>query len=177
MTAATPIKRAWAMPNANTFDIRPIGDLVQKYIAQSHLSVDPYARNRAWATFTNDLNPATDAMWHMDAIEFLALLANEGVVADLLILDPPYSPRQVKECYDSFGHKMQQGDALLGAVRKKLKAEACRLLAPNGVVITCGWNTVGMGKTLGFELVEILVCCHGSDHNDTLTTVERRVQA
>lgn len=168
------LSRAWAMPSANTFDIKPIGQLVRRYLDASILSVDPYARNKDWATFTNDLNPSTSALWHMDAIEFLAMLADLGEKVDLVILDPPYSPRQVKECYDSFGHKMQQGDALLGAIRKKLKAEVCRLLVPGGIVITCGWNTVGMGKTLGFELLEVLVCCHGSDHNDTLVTVEKR---
>jgi hypothetical protein len=164
------------MPNANTFDIKPIGALVQGYIAAAATSVDPYSRNREWATHTNDLNPATSAQWHMDAIDFLQMLADNGVVADLVILDPPYSPRQVKECYDSIGHKMQQGDALLGAIRKRLKTEVCRLLSPGGKVVTCGWNTVGMGKTLGFEQIEILICCHGSDHNDTLVTVEQRQQ-
>ena len=48
------------------------------------------------------------------------------------------------------------------------------LLAPGGRVITCGWNTVGMGTTLGYALEEILLVCHGSDHNDTIVTVERK---
>lgn len=168
------IERVWAMPNADTFDIKPIGDLVRKYLCG--VSVDPFARNKQWATHTNDLNPNTSAEHHMDATDFLASLEARGVTADVVIIDPPYSPRQVKECYDSIGHKMQQGDALLGAVRKKLKAAINSVLGPRGTVLHFGWNTVGMGKGLGFEIIEILLVCHGSDHNDTICTVERRAQ-
>jgi hypothetical protein len=67
---------------------------------------------------------------------------------------------------------MKQGDALLGAVRKVRRAAIDRVLKPGGHVITCGWNTVGMGKVAGYEIVEILLVCHGSDHNDTITLVE-----
>jgi hypothetical protein len=170
-----PINRVWAMPNAETFTIKPIGDLVRRYIAASNCSIDPFARNKEWATFTNDMNPATTAACHMECVEFLDLLHAEGVRADLMIVDPPYSPRQVKECYDSIGHKMEQGDALLGAIRKKRRAAIDLLIEPGGHVITCGWNTVGMGKGAGYEIVEILLVCHGSDHNDTITLVERKL--
>lgn len=168
------MRRVWAMPNSDTFDVQPIADLVKKYLRG--VSIDPYARNKRWATHTNDLNPNTAAEHHMDATEFLVMLAQRGVLADVVLIDPPYSPRQVKECYDSFGHKMQQCDALLGAVRKRLKAAICTVLAPAGTVLTFGWNSVGMGHNCGFALVELLMVCHGSDHNDTICVVERRIQ-
>jgi ABC-type uncharacterized transport system substrate-binding protein len=69
---------------------------------------------------------------------------------------------------------MEQGDALLGAVRKKQTAAIDQILIPGGAVITCGWNSVGMGKTLGYVIEEILLVCHGSDHNDTIVVVERK---
>lgn len=163
------------MPNHDTFSVKPIGEFVQRYLAQSKISVDPFARNKKWATYTNDLNPKTEAEYHMDADDFLIKLAADGVVADLVIIDPPYSPRQVKECYDSIGIKMKQGDALLGAVGKKRKQAILRILSPGGIVLTFGWNTVGMGKVLGFEILEIMLCCHGSDHNDTICLAERRI--
>jgi len=169
------MSRVWAMPNSDTFDIPPIRQLVQSHMFG--VSVDPYARNKRWATHTNDLNPDTQAEHHMDATDFLVMLAMEGVQADVVLIDPPYSPRQVKECYDSIGHKMKQGDALLGAVRKKLKAAIMGIIKPGGVVLHFGWNTVGMGKGLGFEIEEILLVCHGSDHNDTICMVERRLAA
>lgn len=168
------IRREWAMPNANTFDIKPIGEFVRQYLSSSSVSVDPFARDKQWATFTNDLNPNTKAEFHQDATDFLRDLADAGITADLVIVDPPYSPRQVKEVYDGIGIKMKQKDALLGYTRKLLRAQIDRVLTKDGVVLWFGWNSSGMGKTWGFELVEILLVCHGSDHNDTICTAERR---
>jgi hypothetical protein len=51
--------REWAMPSHETFDIPPIAAFVQKYLRESQVSVDPFARNRRWATYTNDLDPNT----------------------------------------------------------------------------------------------------------------------
>ncbi len=70
--------RTWAMPNADTFSVKPIGEFVRRYLAQSSVSVDPFARNKAWATHTNDLNPATSAKHHMDAAAFLEMLKSGG---------------------------------------------------------------------------------------------------
>ncbi len=163
------------MPNHETFSIRPIGELVSRYLTNSGCSVDPFARNSKLAMWRNDMNPKTTAEYHLEAVEFLILLKERNVVADVVLIDPPYSPRQVKECYDSFGHKMQQDDALLGKIRKVRKSAIDAILTQGGVVITCGWNTVGMGKGLGYTLEEILLVCHGSDHNDTIVTVERKL--
>ncbi len=166
--------RAWAMPNRDTFDVAPIGQFVKGYLRGANVSVDPFARNKRWATYTNDLNPQTLAEFHLDAEEFLQKLARNGVVADLVMIDPPYSPRQVKECYDSIGLPMKQTDALLGFTRKRLKAAVTAISAPECVVLTFGWNTVGMGIN-GWVIEEILLVCHGSDHNDTICMAERRL--
>jgi hypothetical protein len=160
------------MPTADTFDCKPMGDFVRKYL--QGVSVDPFARNKRWATHTNDLNPETDAEHHMDAVDFLRMLADQGVQADVVIVDPPYSPRQVKECYDGIGMKMQQEDALRGLFLRRLKEQIVRLVPHGGMVLTFGWNSTGMGGGLGFEPVEILLVCHGSDHNDTICVAERR---
>lgn len=170
-----PIKfsRVWAMPNKETFSVRPIGDFVRRYLVASKISIDPFARNKRWATHTNDLNPKTAAEYHMDAEDFLTMLADKGIVSDLVICDPPYSPRQVKECYDSIGLPMKQTDALLGMTRKRLKRAINRLVSVGGVVLHFGWNTVGMGKSWTIE--EVLLVCHGSDHNDTICLAERKL--
>ena len=166
------MRRVWAMPNHDTFSIKPIKEFVLKHLNGAAVSVDPYARNTEFCMHRNDMNPSTKAPYHLDATNFLRHLHSEGVTADIVVIDPPYSPRQVKECYDSFGHKMKQGDALLGAVRKQLKAAINDILRPGGKVLWFGWNSVGMGKTLGFELQELMLVCHGSDHNDTICTAE-----
>lgn len=45
-----------------------------------------------------------------------------------------------------------------------------------GKVISFGWNSCGIGKTRGFEIERILIVCHGGHHNDTICTVEKKVQ-
>ena len=53
-----------------------------------------------------------------------------------------------------------------------LKKEIARITKPNGIVISFGWNTNGIGKTKGFEIIEIMTVAHGGQHNDTICTVE-----
>jgi len=43
-----------------------------------------------------------------------------------------------------------------------------------GVVVSCGWNSGGVGKTLGFCLESVLLVPHGGPHNDTIVTVEKK---
>jgi hypothetical protein len=97
------INRKWAIPSSDTFDVPPIGEFVKSYLRQAKVSVDPFARNKRWATYTNDLNPNTEAEYHLDVADFLKILVEKEVKADLVIFDPPYSPRQVKEMYSGFG--------------------------------------------------------------------------
>lgn len=167
--------RTWAMPNKDTFSIKPIGEFVQKYLAQSRVSIDPFARNKQWATYTNDLNPETSAEYHVDAEEFLKLLINKGVKADLIILDPPYSPRQIKECYDGIGIKMKKEDAWIGRTKKNRRSLINQLATEDCKVLTFGWNTNGMGKDGNWQIDEILLVAHGSDHNDTICMAESRI--
>ena len=56
----------------------------------------------------------------------------------------------------------------------KFKNEIARILKPNGICITCCWNTNGIGKKYGFEIDEILIVAHGGNHNDTLVTIEKK---
>lgn len=51
-----------------------------------------------------------------------------------------------------------------------------RVVKPGGIVLSFGWNTVGMGVGRGFRLVEIMVVCHGGNRNDTLCTAEVRIE-
>ena len=166
--------RIWAMPNKNTFSIKPIGDFVKKYLKTSEISIDPFARDNKWATYTNDLNHETAAEYHMECESFLASLIFKGVEADLIIMDPPYSPRQVKECYDSIGIKMAQEDAWGGAARKRRRNLINQLTKKGGVVLTFGWDTNGMGGK-EWEIEEIMLVAHGADHNDTICMAERRI--
>lgn len=164
--------RQWAMPSADTFDVPPIGDFVKKYLRQSKVSVDPFARNKRWATYTNDLNPNTAAEYHLDAVDFVNELRKRGVLADLVILDPPYSTRQIKECYESIGLDMPYERTIGWG---KLKEDLADVLSIGGVCLSFGWNTIGLGEGRKFSIEEILLVCHGRLHNDTICMAERKV--
>jgi len=168
------MSRKWAMPSADTFDVPPIGEFVKSYLRNSKVSIDPFARNKAWATYTNDLNPKTSAQYHMDAEKFLQTLKDKNVVADLVIFDPPYSPRQISECYESMGEKATTKDTQSAGLYSRVRRAIIPILSPNGIVLSFGWNSVGMGKK-GFEILEILLVSHGGAHNDTICMAERKL--
>jgi hypothetical protein len=169
----TAMRRAWAMPSAKTFSIPPIDALIKSYTAGMEVIVDPFARDSKHATITNDLNPDTEADYHMEAAEFCAMLAEQGVTADAVLFDPPYSPRQMAEVYQKVGIRgmeSTQNARLYKAVRDGLDA----ILRPGGVAISFGWNSAGFGKKRGYEPIEILLVAHGGAHNDTICVVERK---
>lgn len=177
MNTSLQINRAWAMPSKNTFSIKPIHQFTTRYCAGKHVIVDPFARDSSLATITNDLNPNTSATYHLDAVDFLDTMIENKVKADVVLLDPPYSPRQIKECYESFGRKMTQRDALRAEYIMFLRDRVAKIVKPNGVVLSYGWNSSGMGLKRGWELFDMLVVCHGGDHNDTICIAERRASA
>ncbi len=166
------INRTWCMPNSNTFDISPIKCLIKKYAFG--FIIDPFANKNKFATVTNDLDPQYDTDYHEDALDFLKRFDDNSV--DTVLYDPPYSPRQVSECYTKLGKtvNMQTTQASYWSNHKK---EIGRIVKPNGIVITCGWNSGGVGKKYGFEIIEILLVSHGGWHNDTIVVVERKVKS
>lgn len=166
--------RAFAMPSAETFGVKPIGDFVRAYLACSKVSVDPFARNRDWATYTNDIDPATTAQRHMDAADFLAEINQEGVRADLGLFDPPYSPRQITEHYKTAGLSVTTADTQNGRLYKRVRDALDAIMAPGGVVLSFGWQSAGMGVGRGYELLETMLVSHGGGHNDTICIAERK---
>ena len=160
------------MPNRRTFSIPPIAELLTEEIDGGEW-VDPFAADSRLATHTNDLNPDTAADAHMDALEFLRTFGDGSI--DGVLYDPPYSPRQVAECYKGVGvevtNKLTQssfwGDQ---------KREIGRIVKVGGKCISFGWNSGGIGKRHGFEIERILLVPHGGWHNDTICTVERKVR-
>ncbi len=169
--------RVWAMPSADTFDVPPIGEFVKKYLRQSKVSIDPFARNKRWATYTNDLNPDTAAEWHMDALDFLKMLQAQGVKADLVIWDAPYSIQQIKEVYASVGLPVNDSFQFNSTVNHwTVEKELCyELLVVGGVFLHFGYHSNGMGKGHDMVIEEILLISHGAAHNDTICIAERKV--
>jgi hypothetical protein len=164
--------RVWHMPSPDTFTIKPIAEIAHRY--RGGLCVDPFARSCRIADITNDLDPKFECDYAMDAREFLKLMSDMGVKADCVLLDPPYSPRQISECYASVGMQCTTKDTQNARLYRECKDGIDRILAPGGHVVTCGWNSGGMGKTRGYEMVEILLVPCGGAHNDYIVTVEQK---
>jgi hypothetical protein len=169
------MSRVWAMPNADTFDVPDIGAFVKRYLHSSKVSIDPFARNRNWATYTNDIDPNTRAQTHLDAEEFLVRLAGDEVLADLAIFDPPYSPRQIAECYKRCDLPVSTAETQNAALYKRVRDALMLVLDAHAVVLSFGWNSAGMGAGRGFELLEVLMVAHGGAHNDTICIAERKL--
>lgn len=171
------MNRVWAMPSPDTLSIPPFRQLVKKYLHTATVTVDPFARNCTWATYTNDLNPDTAAEYHLDAAEFLRELKAKDVKADLIIFDPPYSLEQCKRSYESVGRVVTMRDTQVWGRWTEHKELIRDITGPGAVAITFGWNTNGIGKKYGFRIVEILLVAHGGGHHDTICTVERKVSS
>ena len=106
----------------------------------------------------------------MAAIDFLGMLVNDGIRADVVLYDPPYSPRQVQECYQGIGREVTQQDtqaSFYSETKRLIKA----LVKPNGIVLSFGWNSMGLGRY--FQHLEIMLVFHGGAHNDTICVAQQ----
>ena len=170
------IERVFANPSADTFDIPPFRSLVKRYLKKSSVSVDPFARNKRWATYTNDLNPETSAEFHLPALEFLAKLMTEGVKVDLVMFDPPYTRRQVKEVYDGIGLGFTNDDSQYFSLNWKREREIINeILDISGYVLSFGYHSNGMQYSGAYRTDELLLVRHGGAHYDTICTVEQKM--
>lgn len=170
------ISRKWSMPSAATFDVRPIKHLLNRWLAPGAVVVDPFARNSLRGTIRNDLDPSTAAQHHLPADEFAAKLLEDGIAADAVLFDPPYSPRQLMECYKAAHRQVGQRETQNASINKLVRDRLTDVLKPGGLAISCGWNSVGFGKKRGFDLLEVMIVCHGGAHNDTIVVVERKAE-
>jgi len=171
------IERVWAMPNKWTFTIKPIRKLLSRYVGQGMfvkgMWIDPFAGYHSPAQVTNDLNPKAPTTYHMEAIEFLKQQPDNNYDGGLY--DPPYSLRQIMECYEGVGCRLDK-KWVTTKFYSNTKTLLSQKIKPGGLVISFGWNSIGMGKKRGFELLEVLLVCHGRLHNDTIVTVERKLE-
>lgn len=159
------------MPNSKTFLIKLIYELIHKY-AYGKI-IDPFANSSTIATITNDLDVQYDTDYHLDALDFLKLFDQRSI--DTVLYDPPYSPRQVSECYRNLGRTVNM-KTTQASYWSKQKEQIGRIVKKEGIVISCSWNSGGIGKKHGFEIEEILLVPHGGWHNDTICTVERKIK-
>ena len=143
------IKRVWAMPNHRTFEIKPIKEFIKKNVGLNYIDPFPYP-------------------FKEDAITYLKKIRTNSKLN--LVFDPPYSQRQLKEMYQSNGVSLNH--PMNNSYWTNCKKEIARIIRPKGKVISFGWNSGGIGKKNGFKIEKILLINHGSQHNDTICTLE-----
>jgi len=141
----------FAMPNKETFKIPPITKLLYEETNNKYYDAFPFPYKE---DFLEKAKSIPD-----NSIKFVAY-------------DPPYSPRQLKECYASLG-QVSNWDGT-NSMWSKWEAELARICEPCGNVIKFGWNSHLIRPD--FEITRILLVNHGSHHNDTIVTVQKKVQ-
>ena len=156
------------MPNKWTFGM----DVVKKFLKAYAVGtgwVDPFGAKNKLAEHTNDfMESGTDANVFLSRFDDCSI---QGA-----LFDPPYSMEQVKRAYGSLGVKDWQtrfGNNKNGGF-PTVKAQIQRILKPGGICISFGWNSNGMGKGRGFEIIDGLIIAHGGNRHDTIIIVERK---
>lgn len=160
----------WAMPSRWTFTIPPVADFLARHLDGRSVIVDPFAGQSDVATHRNDLGRGG-----IDAEAYCLGLLESGLVADAIVFDPPYSPRQIAECYASIGRKCETKDTQNAALYARVRRPLADLLRPGGVALSFGWNSAGFGN--GWTREEVLLVQHGGAHNDTICVAQRKPES
>lgn len=157
------IERKWAMPNKWTFTIMPIKELLIEEV-DGGLWCVPFAGENGskYAQVTNDIE-----LGGQDALTFLKSQPREHF--DGVLYDPPYSITQAR----MYGKKEFSSMKYWA----DCKNELARILKPGGKAICFGWSSQGLGKNRGFKMERILLVPHGGSKNDTIVTVEAKLEA
>ena len=113
----------------------------------------------------------------MDAEEYCRELKAKRQWFDLAFFDPPYSPRQISECYSGIGMKAGIKETQNGHFYRRVRDALDEILLPHAFVISFGWNSAGMGKKRGYQLREAHLVNHGGAHNDTICIVEQKSES
>jgi len=160
------------MPNRWTFQVQGIREILETYMKEGEVWIDPFAGRNSPASIRNDLDPESNAEYHMDALDFLKSLKTG--FADGVIYDPPYSVRQASECYQKVGLKHLSAKVTRWDYWRDVKIEVRRIIKVGGLAICCGWSSNGVGDKTRFRMFRVRLIQHGGGHNDTIVTVERR---
>lgn len=161
------VDRVWAMPNRWTFTIKPIKKLLEKYcVGKDGKWADPFCGENSAANITNDINKTIKATYNTEALEFLKNLVDNYFTG--ILYNPPYSITQAR----MYGKK----EFASMKYWADCKNEIARAIKPGGYAICFGWNSNGLGKNRGFRLKELLLVPHGGSKNDTIITVEEKLE-
>jgi len=149
------------------------------------LVIDPFARESFTrnlpSCITNDLNTEFNTDYNLEFKEFAQALQGRFISCahppiDLVLFDPPYSLRQLKDCYNGIGKDLDLWQT--HNMWKEGKDILASMMRPGSYAISLGWTTSGFGKNRGFEKREVHVFEQAAreDRYSLLLTVEQKVQ-
>ena len=156
---------AWCMPSKWTFSMPPVSQFLDRWLDGCDVVADPFSGRSTRASLRNDLG-----FGGIHAEDFCKSL--DEASCDAVLFDPPYSPRQISECYKSIGLKAAMADTQNGALYARVRAPLLRALKPGGIALSFGWQSSGFGRAL--TTLEVLLVQHGGAHNDTICVAQRK---
>ena len=174
------LSRSWCMPNVSTFSMPPVLDLLQRWLPASPGAqrwIDPFVGDSPVGFLceaTNDLDAAKTATHHLEALDFLRSFADSPRL-DGVLFDPPRNSTALSETMRRAGLKPSMQDTQ-GSWLSARRMGAAFLLKVDGLAICAGWNSGGLGRSNGCELLEVLLVAHGGSFPDTIVTVERKTR-
>lgn len=140
--------RLFSLPNKQPYKISHVKKLFKKYVHGVTLDLFPFP-------------------YQQDALTTIQDHQDESI--DCITFDPPYSNYQLKKQYEDKGIAMIKANRnYFGELFKEIK----RVVKPGGYIVTLGWNSK---RASGFEFEEIILLNHGTMHNDTIITVQRKI--
>ena len=169
------------------FDNPHIRSIIDRFIRELHHTlqgkvsmVDPFARESFTTNLeyciTNDLNITMPTDYHLEFKDFSRVMREKGFTFDLMLFDPPYSLRQLKDQYDGIGKDLELWQTQ--NMWREGKDVFAKLIKPGGYVISFGWTTSGFGRKRGFvkREVHVLEQVAREDRYALLVTVEQKTQ-
>ena len=141
-------ERDFCLPNKRTYTMQPVKRLFEQEI-NGGIVIDLFS-----------------FPYKTDALEYIQTQKSNS--ADVVTFDPPYSDYELGRHYLNKGISPSNGPYY-----KKLRNECFRVIKPDGKIIVFGWNSV---RFPGFKIERILLLNHGGMHNDTIITVQQKIQ-
>jgi len=145
------------------------------------LICDPFA-NKSFTSglyncITNDLNPEFDTTFNLEFHDFAKKMKDNCMKFDLILFDPPYSLRQLKEQYNGIGKDLELWQT--HNMWSKGKDDLIDCLIEGGYIISFGWHSSGWGKKRGMVKKEIHLFeqVAREDRYDLILTIERKEQS
>ena len=149
------IERSWSMPNSDVTRIKPVNQLLVEEFGDKEV-FDPFHM------------PANYIDRNECALDILRVQYDNSQEA--VLFRPPTTFRQAERYIKAHGMKWDGRSSWWS----DMKDEVARITVQDGIVISIGWDSNGLGIGRGFQLKRILIVAHGGHWRDTVVTVERQ---